>query len=117
VIELRLPPEIVEELYNKWLKLKQVDVNTPNLKKMNEKLENHLSNHIQFDLFLEKALAEGSSRRNYCSHFNPIEGVCEFSINRNERTENTDSVLDCVFCNMFENRTEIITIENPDFVG
>jgi hypothetical protein len=117
VITLRLEPEVVKALYDKWIEMKGNDVNVPNVAKLDEKLESHLSNHDKLDYLLEKARNEGLSKRNDCSHFNCTESVCKFPVNKNEGTESTDPVLDCVFCKLFLPRDEWVTIENPYSVG
>jgi transposase len=114
VIELKLEPEIVKKFYDMWVELKQIDVNEPNLKKLDQKLESHISNHNGLDRLLEVTLNEGFSRRNSYSYFNSIEGVCPFLIDKNEGMEGANPVLNCVFCKIYFGRTETIAIENQE---
>lgn len=106
VIKLRLRPEAVEDLHNKWVKLKQIDFNQPNLEKLDEKLKSHISAQYELDNFLEQAMEMGTNRKENCSHKNSDES-CIFSSNTDEEEI---SSLRCVFCNYFVIKKEDVMI-------
>lgn len=109
VIRLKLEPEVVKDLYGKWVGLNQTDVNQPNLDKLDRKLESHISAHFGLDRLLEKAWNSGVFRRDNCANrSNNPDGTCEFSPCKGEDTD--DAVLCCAFCHRFRSE-EVISVD------
>ena len=115
VIKLKLEPEVVKDLYGKWVGLNQTDANQPNLDKLDGKLESHISDHYGLDRLLEKARNSGVLRRNNCANrLNNPEGICEFSPSIGEDMDSEDAILHCGFCCKFRYE-ERIAIETPPY--
>lgn len=117
VIKLRFDPEVVKDLYGKWVGLNQTDVNQPNLDKLDRKLASHISDHNRLDRLLEKAWDSGVFRRNNCANqLNNPESSCEFLPSIGENTNCEDAILHCAFCNRFRFQ-ERISIDISPYPG
>jgi transposase len=112
VIQLRFEPKIVEDLYNKWIRLRGTDVNYHNLDRLDEKLQKHILNHRKIENLLLMSKGVGEYRRRECSNVDE-DSVCMFSTYLDEET----AVLRCAFCLDFESREEptINIIVEPQF--
>ncbi len=103
VIQLKLDPDVVWNLYNKWVELKQIDSNQPNLQRLDQKLTSHMLSHYEIDALLQQAKRIGSFRKDNCNQINP-DGSCKLWKHRDEddsRLSNELSELRCALCKDF----------------
>jgi len=119
VIKLRLPPEVVKNLYNKWVELNQIDVNQPNLEKLDQKLESHVTGHRSLDTLLEKARNCSAFRKDLCANRSDIsEGFCKlFPFENGGDVESEDAFLRCFFCSFYISRVCRMPFDNPYLAG
>lgn len=112
VIELKLEPEVVKDLYDKWVGLSQNDAKLPNLKGLNQALQDHIMNHHGLNRLLEKARNAGVFKKNNCEYYNDSTAECSVSPYFRIATED-DCTLICAFCSHFMMRREIVSIDAP----
>jgi len=116
VIRLKLEPEIVRDLYSKWVELNNIDVNQPNLEKLDQKLKNHFSDHRGLEVFLQIARNRNAFRKDNCANrLDNSEGFCKFSTceNGGDMEDEEDVSLHCSFCDHFRHKDNIVTLDYP----
>ena len=103
VIQLKKEPKVVQGIYKEWVELKQMDVNQPNLSRLDSKLKDHILSHSVLDSLLEHAGDVGSFRKDYCRSVDS-NGFCtvwNYPKENGSQFLKKAQALRCAFCDNF----------------
>jgi len=94
VIELKADPDSVQTLYDKWLDLKETDVNQPNLEEIYGDL-------AKLKMFLEEAKITGDFKQSQCIHFDEYCYGLTYTTRLGSDVHRKPTVLKCALCPIF----------------